>query len=137
MIDHDRVIAAIGRSERKTSGEIRVVVARHKARDPMVAAQRHFKQLGMTATRHRNGVLLFLAPLSHTFAIIGDTGVHEKCGDTFWRELATAMGEHFKRGAFTDGLVHGIERAGTLLAEHFPRQPGDHNELPNRLEETD
>ena len=136
-IDHDRVVAAIAAAEQRTSGEIRVVVARHPAADPVAAAQSHFERLGMTHTKLRNGVLIYLAPRSHTFAVIGDTAVHDKCGDAFWRLLAAAMAVQFKRGEFTEGLVHGVERAGALLAEHFPRSPDDHNELPNQVEETD
>ena len=136
-IDHPRVVAAIGAAERKTSGEIRVVVSRRKITEPVAEAQKQFARLGMTDTQHRNGVMILLAPSSRTFAVIGDTAVHEKCGDTFWRELADAMGEHFKRGDFTAGLVHGIERAGALLAEHFPRAPDDRNELPDGIEEMD
>jgi uncharacterized membrane protein len=136
-IDHPRVVAAIAAAERRTSGEIRVLLARHKAADPVAAAQKHFEHLGMTHTSHRNGVLIFLAPRSRTFAVIGDQGIHEKCGDAFWTELAAAMTEHFKRGDFTAGLVHGIEHAGALLAEHFPSVPGDRNELPNAIEEAD
>jgi uncharacterized membrane protein len=91
----------------------------------------------MTQTAARNGVLILLAPRSHTFAVIGDTAIHEKCGAAFWTALAAAMTEHFKRGDFTAGLVHGIERAGALLAEHFPHEAGDRNELPDQIEETD
>jgi uncharacterized membrane protein len=79
-------------------------------------------------------VLIFVSSPSHTFAVIGDTGVHAKCGETFWRELADAMTEHFKRGDFTAGLVHAIARACTLLAEHFPRSTDDRNELPDAIE---
>ena len=136
-IDHARVVAAIAAAETKTSGEIRVVVARRAARDPVAAATKHFERLGMTHTRHRNGVLIFLAPRSHTFAVIGDTAVHEKCGDAFWRLLTAAMALHFKRGEFTEGLVHGIEKAGHLLAEHFPRGADDRNQLPDQIDETD
>jgi uncharacterized membrane protein len=136
-IDHARVLAAIAAAETHTSGEIRVVIARHAATDPMAAAQRHFERLGMTHTQLRNGVLIYLAPRSRTFAVIGDTAVHEKCGDAFWRLLAAAMTLHFKRDEFTEGLVHGIEKAGALLAEHFPRGAGDHNELPDKIDETD
>lgn len=136
-IDHDRVVAAIGAAEAKTSGEIRVLLARHKAADPVAAAQRHFERLGMTQTAARNGVLIFLAPRSRTFAVIGDTAIHEKCGAAFWTELAAAMTEHFKRGDFTAGLEHGIATAGTLLAQHFPRSPDDVNELPDTIEEAD
>lgn len=136
-IDKARVVAAIGAAELKTSGEIRVLLARRVADDPVAAAQKHFERLGMTQTAARNGVLIFLAPRSRTFAVIGDRGVHEKCGDTFWTELAAAMTEHFKRGDFTAGLVHGIDRAGALLAEHFPRAADDRNELPDEVEEAD
>lgn len=134
-IDHPRVVAAIQAAELRTSGEIRVLLAKHKAPDPVAAATKHFERLGMTNTQARNGVLIFLAPRSRTFAVIGDTGVHEKCGPAFWTELAAAMETHFKGGDFTAGLVHGIERAGDLLATHFPRQPDDKNELPDEIEE--
>jgi len=120
-IDHDLVVDAIRKAEKGTSGEIRVLIARHRAADPVAAARRHFKRLGMDKTRHRNSVLIFVAPRSRTFAIIGDQGVHEKCGDGFWTEVALAMGGRFKSGDFTAGLLHGIEKAGALLAEHFPR----------------
>ncbi len=136
-IDHARVVAAIGAAEAKTSGEIRVLLARHRAPDPVAAAQKHFARLGMTQTKERNGVLIFLAPRSRTFAVIGDSAVHEKCGDAFWTELAATMIVHFKRAEFTAGLEHGITRAGALLAEHFPRQSDDVNELPDTIEEAD
>jgi uncharacterized membrane protein len=133
-IDHVRVVAAIGAAEQRTSGEIRVLVSAEPAEDPIAAARKQFERLGMTRTAARNGVLIFVAPPSHTFAVIGDTGIHEKCGDAFWGELAAAMTEHFKRGDFTDGLVLGIHRAGELLAQHFPRRPDDRNELPDQIE---
>jgi uncharacterized membrane protein len=133
-IDEKRVASAIAEAEQRTSGELRVLVARQPAPDPIVAAQSHFERLGMTQTAARNGVLIFIAPASRTFAVIGDTGVHEKCGPAFWRELADAMTDHFKRGEFTEGLVLGINRAGTLLATHYPRRPDDRNELPDAIE---
>ena len=135
-IDHLLVVATIGVAERRTSGEIRVVVARHRVADPVAAARSHFERLGMTRTRHRNGVLIFLAPQSRTFAVIGDKGIHAECGGAFWRELTAAMAGHFQRGDFTGGLVLGINRAGALLAVHFPRTPGDPNELPNKVGDT-
>ncbi len=137
QIDHPRIVAAIAAAERLTSGEIRVVVSRGKITDPVAAAQRQFERLGMTRTQLRNGVLLLFAPGSRTFAVVGDTAIHEKCGDLFWRELAAAMTGHFKRGDFTAGLVYGIERAGALLAETFPRQSDDRDELANDVAEAD
>jgi uncharacterized membrane protein len=135
-VDHDRILAALRAAERSTSGKIRVVLARHRTRDPLGSAQRHFSRLGMAAEPEHNGVLIFVAARSRAFAIVGDRGIHEKCGDSFWRELTAAMETYFKRGDFTGGLVHGIERAGELLAEHFPAggersgpEPGDVQEV--------
>ncbi|MCX6938538.1 MAG: TPM domain-containing protein [Verrucomicrobia bacterium] len=133
-IDHPRIEAAIAAAERLTSGEIRVVVSRRAAPEPVAAARHEFNRLGMDATSARNGVLIFLAPRSRTFAVIGDTGVHTHCGDAFWREVAAAMEAAFRRDDFTSGLVLGIERTGALLATHFPRSPDDRNELPNQVE---
>lgn len=133
-IDHERVQAAIAAAELRTSGEIRVVVSRATIDDPIAEARRQFHRLGMDATAARNGVLILVAPHSHTFAVIGDQAVHARCGDAFWRDLADSIGKSFKRGDFTAGLVLGIERAGALLAQHFPRHPDDRNELPDAVD---
>ena len=124
-IDHRRVLGAIRAAEAKTSGEIRVTIARHQVEDPVKAAQAYFNKMGMAKSPHRNGILIFLAPPSRKFAVIGDKAVHEKCGDAFWASLADAMGGHFRGGDFTAGLVHGIEHAGEILARHFPRTKDD------------
>ena len=132
-LDHPALEAAIAHAEALTSGEIRVAVMPGPAPAPVAAAQAAFTRLGMEKTRERNGVLLFVAPASRTFAVIGDEAVHAKCGQAFWDELAAAMTGAFQRGEFTAGLLAGIDRAGALLAEHFPRRPDDTNELPNRV----
>lgn len=132
---HERIHAAIHEAEQKTSGEIRVMVSHKRAPDPVAAAQQAFLRLGMKQTKHRHAVLIFVAPRSRTFAVIGDEAVHAQCGDDFWRELADTMTGYFKRGDYTDGLVHGISRAGQLLATHFPRVPDDPNERPDDIVE--
>ena len=135
QLRHDDIIAAIRAAEQKTSGEIRVVVSHKNVADPVSAAQAQFERLRMTRTRHRNGVLIFIAPRARKFAIIGDTGVHEKCGDAFWRAVASEISAHFAKSDFTAGIVHGIHKSGELLTAHFPPQPGDTNELPDEIEE--
>jgi uncharacterized membrane protein len=124
-IDHESIVAAIRIAEVKTTGIVTVMIARHKAVDPVAAAQAYFVKAKLDQTPHRNGVLILVAPPSRNFAVIGDAGVHEKCGESFWSELAAAMTEFFKRGEFTDGLVHGVEAAGQLLGAHFPRTGRD------------
>lgn len=130
----DQIAAAIREAEKKTSGEIRVFVSQKKIDDAVAAAQSAFVGLGMAKTRERNGVLIFVAPLARKFAVIGDEGVHKRCGDEFWRQMADEMSGHFKSSQFNEGIVHAVRKAGELLAQHFPRRPDDRNELPNRVE---
>jgi uncharacterized membrane protein len=123
-LHHDNIVAAIRDAERKTSGEIRVSISPKHIDDSMAAAQKEFLRLGMDQSPARNGVLIFVAPRSHKFAVIGDTAVHAKCGDEFWRKLADAMSGHFRKSEFTTGIIHGVQKGGELLAEHFPRHHG-------------
>lgn len=134
-LDHARITQAIQAAEGRTSGEIRVFLARHPSDDPIRAAQAEFLRLRMDATRERNAVLIYVAPRSQTFAIIGDKGVHERCGQSFWGEVAEAMRLHLSAGRHTDAIVHGIQETGTLLSQHFPRRPDDQNELPDEVVE--
>jgi uncharacterized membrane protein len=122
QLPHDALVAAIREAELKTSGQIRVLISHKSVDDPVAAAQKEFIRLGLNKSPEQNGVLIFVAPRTHKFAVIGDAGVHEKCGDVFWQELAKAMAEYFRKSEFTEGIVHGVSKAGELLAKHFPRQ---------------
>jgi uncharacterized membrane protein len=134
QLKHEDIVTAIREAEGRTSGEIRVFVTRKTVNDPVSVAQGEFVRMGMEKTRERNGVLIFVAPRTNKFAVIGDAGVHEKCGEAFWKELTATMSGHFRETDFTRGLIHGIKKAGDLLAQHFPRRPDDVNELPDEVE---
>jgi uncharacterized membrane protein len=129
----EEILAAIREAEQKTSGEIRVFVSHKRIADPIEAAQAAFVKMGMTKTGERNAVLIFVAPKTHKFAVVGDEGIHKRCGAEFWRAMAAEMSGSFKKSEFTQGIVHGVRKAGELLAQHFPRRPDDRNELPDRV----
>ena len=135
-LENDRIVKAIAGAEAATSGEIRVFVQHGEVADPVGAAREQFERLGMTQTRDRNGVLIFVAPRAQKFAVIGDKGVHERCGEPFWQKLTVAMRTHFQAQNFTDAVVHAIGETGRLLTQHFPRRPDDRNELPNTVLES-
>src|SRR6476646_5884678 len=101
QLHRDKIVTAIREAEKKTSGEIRVFISRKSIEDSLKAAQAHFVEMGMEKTRERNGVLIFVAPRTHKFAVVGDVGVQTRCGDAFWTELAQEMSGHFKKSDFT------------------------------------
>ena len=133
-LDHDRIVAAIRAAEAKTSGEIRVHIQRGELkRDPVLVAQEKFQRLGMDRTAERNGVLIFVAPRVHQFAVVGDAGIHQKCGDDLWQSVVAKMRDHFRNERFSDAIVDAIKDVGAMLAMHFPRKPGDPNELSDAV----
>jgi uncharacterized membrane protein len=135
-LEHARIVHAIHEAESNTSGEIRVFIQRGKLKsDPLVAAQKKFHQLRMHKTRERNAVLIFVAPRTHRFAVVGDKAIHEKCGDEFWQRVVNGMRTHFQNENFSDALVEAIKEIGKLLAAHFPKTPGNANELPDEIVE--
>lgn len=122
-LEHDRIVAAIREAEAKTSGEIRVFIQRGKvADDPVVAAQKRFRRLGMHKNRQQTDILIWVAPRAHKFAIVGDKAIHEKCGEQLWQRLVERMREHFRNEKFSDALVDAIREAGEALAFHFPKR---------------
>ena len=132
-LEEARIVGAIAEAERKSSGEIRVYVSHRKRTDPLAFAQKRFLELGMTNTRHRNAVLIYLVPRTRQFAIVGDRGVHEKCGDAFWRDVTARMTDLLKQGRFTDAILNAIQKVGDVLARNFPRDSEDQNELPDQI----
>lgn len=136
-LDHERIVAAIAAAESRSRAEVRVHISNEAVADIQKAATDQFEKMGMTATRERNGVLIFVAPRSQRFAVIGDSGIHQSCGPSFWRDVAAAMEEDFRAGRFTDGILKGLARCGDALATYFPRQEGvaDVNELKDEVSE--
>lgn len=134
QLDAERIVAAVAAAERKSSGEIRVHVTQRKPENLEERARQRFELLGMTKTAERNGVLLYIAPRARRFQILGDIGIHEKCGPDFWKEVAGEIEAHFRKGEFTDGIVRAVEHVGEVLARHFPRSHEDRDELPNALD---
>ena len=130
-LDNERIVAAIREAEARSRGEIRVHVTNHPDVEVEAAARTQFEKLEMTKTELRNGVLIYVAPRSQRFAVIGDKGIHERCGPDFWPEIAKVMEDDFRAGRFTEGILDGVTAAGDALARHFPRSEShtDANEL--------
>src|SRR5204862_6047705 len=101
-----------------TSGELRVWISEKERTDALAAARERFAKLGMHKTKHRNAVLIYFAPASRQFAIWGDIGVHEKCGDDFWRGIAGGMGRFLKEEKYTEAVVFAVKEVGEVLARH-------------------
>jgi uncharacterized membrane protein len=134
-LDASAVEQAIARVETRTSGEIRVSVARFFLGSGRRLAERAFHRLGMDATRQRNGVLLLIAPARRQVVVLGDEAIHAHVGDAFWTGIAARVSAQFREERFTEGVVEAIDAIGDALARHFPAD-GDGSTNPNELPDT-
>lgn len=127
------VVDAIALAEKSTSGEIRVHIEKVCKGDAIARATELFEKLGMTNTALRNGVMIYIAEQSHKFAIIGDSGIHEKVGSDFWNHSKDIMQQHFIKGEFVEGVKEAVLACGDALNKYFPIKHDDSNELPNDI----
>ena len=133
--EEKQITQSIKAAEQQTSGEIRLFVEDYcLADDPVFRAAELFEALGMTKTKARNGVLLYIAPQSRQFAIWGDTAIHEKVGTDFWVAEKQLLRERLQKEAAVEGICQVIVAIGEQLKGHFPADPGDNeNELPDEI----
>ena len=124
---------AIAAAERRSSGEIRVHLARRTRVDTQREAEEAFNALGMTATRLKNGVLIYITVSDHRFAVIGDTAIHAVAPPGFWDRTRDFLAGEFSREHYAPGVIAAIGRIEDVLVEHFPRTHDDVNELPDQL----
>jgi len=132
-LEHERIVAAIAEVEKRTSGEIRVFISQRHRPDGLAAARARFYRLRMHETPGRNAVLIYVAPVAQTFAVLGDEVAHEKFRDGFWHEVREAMGAEFRAGKFSEGIVRAVQLVGEELRRHFPHHRGDKNEQPDDI----
>ena len=83
--------------------------------------------------KQRNAVLIYIVPLTQQFAVLGDIGIHEKCGDSFWQRIVDGMTQRMKKDQFTDAIVDAVREVGAALHQHFPATRDDTNELSNEI----
>jgi uncharacterized membrane protein len=131
--EEQEIVEAILLAEKNTSGEIRVHIESHTEIDHFERAKEVFHLLKMDNTKEENGVLLYFAVNDKKFAICGDKGINGVVPDNFWESTKEAIQSHFKSGAFKEGIIAGILKAGTELKKHFPWMHGDTNELSNEV----
>lgn len=92
-----------------------------------------FLELGITETRDRSGVLIYLSELERRVEVLGDRGIYQELGQDAWQQLVGELTQSIRGGHAAIGLTRLIERLGAELVAKFPIRPGDTNELSNTV----
>ena len=92
-----------------------------------------FKILGLQKTSNYQAVMIFVSLYEHYVEIIADSAVSAKIDNALWQSTVDAFLEKVKNDQFEEGYVEAIHKIGAILAEHFPIESNDKNELPDGL----
>jgi uncharacterized membrane protein len=90
-----------------------------------------FSQLRIWDTEHNNGVLIYLLLADRDIEIIADRGINAKVGTEGWEKICAVLEKEFRAGLFEHGVIKGIQEVSRVLAQHFPKESGSKNELPD------
>ncbi|ACA20638.1 protein of unknown function DUF477 [Methylobacterium sp. 4-46] len=124
------LILALSLSERLHLALVPRSLRRARVREAALFA---FRSRGLTRTRGRTGLLLFLSLAERHAEIVADEGLLARIGPQAWTDLLADLAASLRRGEAEAGLVAILARLGERLAAAAPAGPGDPDELPNRV----
>jgi len=135
----NRIETAIVAAEGTHRGQIGVAI---EAALPLVRVLRKhtpreralevFGSLRVWDTDENNGVLIYLLLADRDVEIVADRGIHRSVGPDAWEAICRRMEEAFRAGHYLEGVEKGIGEIAVLLAQHFPGDGRDADELGNR-----
>ena len=97
------------------------------------AAITAFFKRGLSNTKEKTGVLIFISIFERKVWILADSGINEKVGHSRWKEVVEIIIEGIKKKRQGDSIVKAITIVGNILTEHFPIRPDDIDELDNLI----
>lgn len=105
--------------------------ARHEA--VRTAARAAFVDQGVSRTRDRTGILVFVAMTEREVEVVADIGVDEKAlGDAYKRAVEELRGA-LRPSPSLDTFLAKLRALGPPLAAGLPRAADDVNELPDEV----
>jgi uncharacterized membrane protein len=133
----ERIGQAIAGSERLHRGEILFAVEGGLPPGALRAGCRErakelFGILGAWDTEANTGVLIYVQLIDHDIEIVADRGIAARVAQSEWEAVCRAMEAAFREKRFEQGAIEAIERVTLLLAQHFPAEGVNANEVPDK-----
>jgi uncharacterized membrane protein len=135
----DRIERRIAEGERRHGAEVRVAIEASLAprrawadAPPRDRALEVFGRLRVWDTEANNGVLIHLLLADRSVEIVADRGAARVIEAAEWRSISEAMAQAFRTGRFVDGVLEALDRLEPQLAQAFPPDGPNPDELPNR-----
>ncbi len=97
------------------------------------AARAAFFDLGISRTRGRNGILVFVSTFEHALTVLPDIGIDTAALGDDWSKAVAAMAEGVRR-MNADAFLAGVESLGPVLGRAMPWAADDLNELSDEVQ---
>ena len=104
-----------------------------KRRQAHETALREFTARGLTLTRGRTGVLLYVAVQERYAEVVADAGISARVDGEAWQRIVEPLLAAAAQDTLREGLIAAVRDVGTVLAAHAPPAADDVDELPNKV----
>lgn len=104
-----------------------------KRRQAHETALREFTARGLTLTRGRTGVLLYVAMQERYAEIVADAGISAKVEAETWQVIVEPLLAAAAQDRLREGLIAAVGAVGAVLRTHAPPAADDVDELPNKV----
>lgn len=112
----------------------RVLVSRtERQRLVDLAARAAFVEQGISRTRDRTGILVFVSLLENAVSVVPDIGVDEKAMGTAWTEARAKLDACAAAGATPEAMAEALLAFAQPLARILPVRDDDTNELADEV----
>jgi putative membrane protein len=105
---------------------------RRRSESTRRAALSAFHEEGVSATRARTGILLYISLFERELELVCDVGIRPEALGASWARAREELENALRRGQ-VEAVALQIEALGPLLSRVLPRAHDDVNELPDRL----
>jgi len=131
----------IAKAEKITAGEIKVLIVQNSSKFPgktnekrtEARANHEFFNLGLNHTKDHTGILIMLSIDERRVEIRAGQSINKFHDQETWQELADVIVAGMKENKPEVGICETVNMAGIILAEHFPIQPDDVNEISDEV----
>jgi putative membrane protein len=107
-----------------------LLTKKRRAARILTAARAHFVEAGVSRTRDRSGILVFVSELERAVCVVPDVGIDtEKLGDGWKARLAGL--EQAAASLDLSAFAAALTALGPVLEPTYPRREDDVNELPD------
>lgn len=96
-------------------------------------AELTFYRKNIGQTRGATGILLFVSLMEHRAVVLADKGISQKLPPETWNEIVDLLVTGAKQKRLASGFIEAIQRCGQILAEHYPANQENPNELYDQL----